>query len=310
LKSDVCGIIPLTMLSRSSARERAVVALALCVQFLGCSGSRPADNARPIVTPSLVEVPPVVTSGAPLMLTFSFAVTPDAPAFTEDYTVFVHLVDDHDKMIGATEHQPPTPTTAWAPGTKFEYTQSLYAPTTSYVGPATIVVGLYSKATGERVPVGGDLFDSRAVAVGTLDVSEQTDSYRVAFRDGWHEPESPSGSGIEWRWSTKSGTLTFANPKKDVDLVLQLDQPSAVFNFPQHVEIKQGESVIDAFELEPERLELKRIPLTESQLGADNIVELAVVSDKTFVPARFAQLRSRDVRQLGVRVFRAYIEPR
>jgi hypothetical protein len=123
-------------------------------------------------------------------------------------------------------------------------------------------------------------------------------------------PESPSGSGIEWRWSTKSGTLTFPNPKKDVDLVLQLDQPSAVFKTPQHVEIKQGESVVEAFDLEPERLEVKRIPLTQSQLGADNVIELAVVSDKTFVPARFAELRSQDGRQLGVRVFRAYIEPK
>jgi len=34
------------------------------------------------------------------------------------------------------------------------------------------------------------------------------------------------------------------------------------------------------------------------------------VSDKTFVPARLAALESTDTRQLGVRVFRALVQPK
>ena len=56
--------------------------------------------------------------------------------------------------------------------------------------------------------------------------------------------------------------------------------------------------------------ELRRIALTQSQLGDGQTVDLAVVSDKTFVPANVAALKSGDTRQLGVRVFRAYVEPK
>jgi hypothetical protein len=34
------------------------------------------------------------------------------------------------------------------------------------------------------------------------------------------------------------------------------------------------------------------------------------VADKTFVPAKFASLQSSDTRQLGVRVFRAFVQPK
>jgi hypothetical protein len=39
-------------------------------------------------------------------------------------------------------------------------------------------------------------------------------------------------------------------------------------------------------------------------------VQVTVVADKTFVPARIARLQSPDDRQLGIRVFRAYVEPK
>jgi hypothetical protein len=117
-------------------------------------------------------------------------------------------------------------------------------------------------------------------------------------------------SGLEWRWSMKSGKLSFPNPKQDVDLVIQADQPAPVFVEPQQVEVKLGDLVVDAFRLATGPAELRRISLSQSQLGDGQMVELAVVCDKTFVPATIAAMKSGDSRQLGVRVFRAYVEPK
>jgi hypothetical protein len=93
-------------------------------------------------------------------------------------------------------------------------------------------------------------------------------------------------------------------------LTLELDQPNKVFPMPQHVEIRLGEAVVDDFDLEPGPSLLRRIALTRDQLGDGQDIDLAVISDKTFVPAKFAGLQSSDTRQLGVRVFRAFVQPK
>ena len=287
-----------------------VIVLILSGPVLGCSSSRQIDDARPVATPSLTVSPSTVASGSPISLTLRFAVAADAPPFAEDYTVFVHVVDEDGRLIGTDDHEPPTPTRQWKAGSTVEYSRSSYAPTSKFVGPATIVVGLYSRASGQRLPLAGDAIEPRAIKVASFQMRERTDPYAVVFGDGWHAPESPQGAGVEWRWSTKSGVLSFPNPKRASDLVLQLDQPNSVFPIPQHVEVKLGESVVDAFDLEPQRAEIRRISLDPALLGESQTVELVVVSDKTFVPARMPELKNSDTRQLGIRVFRAYVEPK
>jgi len=224
--------------------------------------------------------------------------------------VFIHVVDEDGRMIGAADHAPPTPTRQWKPGSTIEYKHADYAPISDYVGDATFVVGLYSKESGERLPLVGDALEPRAVKAGSFEMRERSEPFAVVFREGWHPPEAPEGSGLEWRWSTKSGRLTFANPKRDVELTLELDQPNNVFSVSQHVQVRVGEAVVDEFDLEPGLPIVRRIALSASQLGDANSVELAVVSDKTFVPAKFAGLQSSDTRQLGVRVFRAFVQPK
>jgi hypothetical protein len=290
-------------------RYSASFTLLLAVVVAGCSKS-PVDDARGVASASVTVNPPVVSSGMPVELEVRFAVAPDAPPFQEDYTVFVHVVDSDGEMIGAADHAPPTPTREWKAGSTVQYRQAVYAPVSDYVGEATFVVGLYSRATGERLPLSGETAERRAVKAGTFEMRERTEPYVVIFREGWHPPEAPKSSGLEWRWSMKLGRLTFANPKRDLELTLELDQPNRVFPMPQHVEIRLGETVVDDFDLEPGAPLVRKITLAQSQLGDASDVELAVVSDKTFVPAKFAGLQSSDTRQLGVRVFRALVQPK
>ena len=302
-----CGgdsIIPPEML-----RYSASFTVATSILIVACTGSQ-VDNAKPVASASVSVSPAVVASGMPVELDVKFAVAPDAPPFQEDYTVFVHVVDDDGRMIGTVDHSPPTPTKEWKAGSTIEYKHTDYAPVSDYVGDATFVVGLYSKASGERLPLAGEAVEPRAIKAGSFEMRERTEPYMVVFREGWHAPEAPKGSGVEWRWSTKSGALTFVNPKHDVELTLELDQPNNVFSVAQHLEIRMGDSVVDDFDLEPGAVMVRRIALDQSQMGDAQTVELAVVPDKTFVPARLAALQSTDTRQLGVRVFRAFVQPK
>jgi hypothetical protein len=56
--------------------------------------------------------------------------------------------------------------------------------------------------------------------------------------------------------------------------------------------------------------ELRKIDLTPAQMGTGETVEVTVSVDKTFVPATITQLKTTDARELGIRVFRAYVQAR
>jgi hypothetical protein len=55
---------------------------------------------------------------------------------------------------------------------------------------------------------------------------------------------------------------------------------------------------------------LRRIQLPATLLGSNDSVEITIAVDETFVPADVPALRSSDSRELGIRVFRAYVEPK
>jgi hypothetical protein len=73
--------------------------------------------------------------------------------------------------------------------------------------------------------------------------------------------------------------------------------------------VKAGPDVVDSFTLPSGPIELRRIKLTAAQLGAADTVELTISVDRTFVPATIPALKSNDPRELGIRVFRAFVQP-
>ena len=156
----------------------------------------------------------------------------------------------------------------------------------------------------------GDTAGQRAYRVATFEMTLQSDSYFVVFQNGWHGAEAAgAGSGVEWQWSKKDATMTFANPKRDVRVYLSVDQPSSAFAEPQRVEVRLGPTVIDSFALAGGQSELRRIQVPASQLGTAEMVEMTISVDKTFVPATVPALGSTDSRELGIRVFRAFVQP-
>ena len=114
---------------------------------------------------------------------------------------------------------------------------------------------------------------------------------------------------VDWQWTKKEATLSFKNPKKDSVFYLDTDNPGRVFNEPQQVKVTLGADVLETFTLQPKAPQLRKIPIKAAQLGTGDVAELVISVDKTYVPAVLVT-GSKDPRELGVRVFHAYVDPR
>jgi hypothetical protein len=280
----------------------------LCSTVVSCA--RPVDNTKPVATPSVTLSRSDAAVGSPIDVTYRFDVAADAPSLGEDYLVFVHFMNAAREMMWTDDHEPPTPTRQWKPGQTVEYTRTIFIPKFPYVGAATIEVGLYSPRSGDRLPLSGQDTGMRAYRAASFDMRLQAENLFVVFKDGWHETEVSEDGALEWQWSTKAGTISFRNPRRDAQLMLQVDQAVAALPEPQHVTVRIGSMVLDTFTLSPGDRVLRRIALPAATLGSAESVDLTIEVDKTFVPAEVSSLRSPDARELGIRVFRAYVEPR
>lgn len=262
-----------------------------------------------MATPSLKVSHDKAPLGSPIDITYKFVVAPDAH-FTEDYRVLVHVVDADEELMFAFDHDPPKPTSQWQPGETIEYTRTVFIPIYPYVGEASIHVGLHSTATQKRVPLAGEDVGQNAYKVARIQLQPQTENVFTVYKEGWHPAEvAEHNSMVEWQWTKKDATLSFKNPKKDAVFYLEVDNPGSAFNEPQAVKVSLGTQVVDEFTLQPKKPELRKIPLKAAQLGSDDVSELTVSVDKTYVPAVVAS-GSKDPRELGVRVFHAFVDPR
>jgi hypothetical protein len=294
------------------ARARCVrlsAALVLALATVACG--RTEDTAPPVATPSVTLSRPDVAVGSPVDMAYRFVVADNAPAFGENYWVFVHFVDTDGELMWTDDHQPPTPTRQWKPGATIEYERTMFIPKFPYTGETRIEVGLFSPESGARLPLQGQNQGMRSYRVATFNLRLQSDNVFVVFNNGWHETEvADEISGLEWQWTKREATLSFRNPKRDALLFLQLDQPVKAFPEPQRVEVRIGPTVIDSFALPPAVRELRRLDVAADQFGTGETVEVTIAVDKTFIPSSVPDLRSTDPRELGVRVFRAFVQPK
>jgi hypothetical protein len=265
--------------------------------------------APPVATPTVVLSHDKAPLGSPLDITYKFVVAPDAH-FTQDYRVMVHVVDADEQLIFAFDHNPPVPTTQWKPGQTIEYTKTIFVPVYPYVGEASIQIGLHSTADQKRLPLAGEDAGQRAYKVAKIQLQPQTENVYTVFKDGWHPGEvADHNPSVEWQWTKKDATLSFKNPKKDALLYLDVDNPG-VFNEPQQVTVALGGETVDQFTLEPKKPELRKIALKGALMGTGDMADVRISVDKTYVPAALPGANSKDPRELGVRVFHAYVDPR
>jgi len=273
----------------------------------GCGRTQQPET--PVATATVTLARSEAAIGTPMEMNYRIVVASNAPRFAEDDTLFVHFLDTDRELMWTDDHQPPVPTTQWKPGQTIEYSRTMFVPKFPYSGETTVVLGLYSTRNGARVPLSGQSQGQHEYQVAKFNLHSQTDNLYVVFKDGWHETEvAEEATGVEWQWSKKNATLAFRNPMRDVLFYFLCDQPVQALGAPQHVELRIGPIVIDSFDLVAGQRELRKINLTSAQLGNGETVEVTVAVDRTFVPATITQLRSTDSRELGIRVFRAYVQ--
>ena len=282
---------------------------ALIVLAVAVGGCRKSANVPPVATPSLTVSQTRVPLGSPLELTYEFKVAADAPAFAENYRVFVHFVDADEELMWTDDHFPPTPTTQWKAGQTIKYNRLLFVPVYPYVGDAAIEVGLYGNGN-KRLPLAGTEKGQRAYQVAKIQVAPQTESIYLTFKDGWHLAEiAADNASNEWHWTKKDATLSLKNPKRNSMFYLDYSGQPKVMTEAQTVTVSIGGEVVETFPVG--RIgEVRRIPLTVTQLGTGEQVELKLSLDRTFVPAVVTAGGQNDKRELGLCVFHAFVEAR
>jgi hypothetical protein len=279
----------------------------LVVWSASCGPATPPEP--PVVTPTVTIDRNRAPLGSPVELTYKFLVAPDAH-FDEDYRVLVHVVDVDGQMMFALDHNPPVPTRQWKAGQTIEYTRTEFIPIYPYVGDASLHVGLYSVSTQKRLALNAADVGQHAYKVLALQILPQTDNVYTVFNDGWHPAESADhNSSVEWQWTKKTATLSFKNPRKDSTLYLDVDNPAGRFTDAQRVQIAIDAQVLETFTVTPgAEPSLHKIPIKAAAMGDADMVDLRIQVDKTFVPA-LMNAASKDPRELGVRVFHAFVLP-
>ncbi len=273
-----------------------------------CGGGDP--QAPPVATPTVTFNHPQAPAGSPLDITYKFVVADDA-SFKEDYRVFAHVIDVDEERMWDDDHEPPVPTTQWKPGQTVEYTRTVFVPVYPYVGEATFRIGLHSKADGHRLTLNAEHGGQNAYHVAKVQLLPQTDNLLTVFKDGWHQAEvAGDNATIEWQWTKKEAVLAFRNPKKNATFFLDVDSPGGAFHGPQQLQVVLNGRVIDEFTLGVGQRVLRRVPMTAAQIGDAEMSELQIRVDKSWIPAQVPEAKSGDKRELGVRVFHAFVDPR
>ena len=285
----------------------ACVLTAMAVTAAACS--RAEDTTPPVGSLQVSLSRPKVALGSPVEVTYKFTLAPNAPSLGPR-RVFVHFLDADDELMWTDDHDPPTPTSEWKPGQTVEYTRTMFIPSYPYVGAAKIAAGLYSTGNNERVKFSNEDRGDRSYKVADFELLPQTENIFVIFKDGWHPAEVVAeGAGrTEWQWTKKDATIAFRNPKRDVVLVLQVDNPAAGPNAAQQVTVHSGDQVLTTILLSATSSPVLKFPVTAAQLGTGDMVEMKFTADKTFVPALESSMKSSDPRKLGARFFHVFIQ--
>jgi hypothetical protein len=277
-------------------------AILLCAAA-ACSREEPAEPA--VATPSLALSKNRTAIASPLQLTYKFEVLPNAK-IDGDYAVFVHVREPGGELLWQDDHAPSVPTSQWAPGQTVEYSRTLFVPNYPYLGDAELRLGLYNPSTGKRLTLTGREVARREYAVANLHILPQSENIFLIYKEGtWHPAEVDANNpAVEWQWTKNASSFSFRNPKRDSTLYLEWDARVDMFNPPQQVTVTLNGQPLATFAADAKDKVLGTFPITAAQLSTNDMAEISFEVDRTFKPG------GGDTRELGIRVYHAFIEPR
>jgi hypothetical protein len=259
-------------------------------------------NEPAVATPTLTFNKDKVPIGGAVTLDYKFQVAQGA-SFDKDYWVFVHVLDPEGEQMWVDDHLPPTPTSQWKPGQTIEYKRTVFVPNYPYIGEAVVRLGLYDPASGKRLTLNAPDASRKEYVLTKFQILPSSENVFLIYKDGWHPAEvDPKNPSTEWQWTKKTATISFRNPKKDAMLYLDYDARPDLFTPPQQVTVSIGAQQVGAFAADAKVPALKTFPITAAQFGSADMVDLVISMDRTFSPG------GGDPRELGIRVYHAYLE--
>ncbi len=181
----------------------------------------------------------------------------------------------------------------------------MFVPNYPYIGEAAVRLGLYNQSTSKRLTLNAPEVSRKEYVVSKFQLQPQSENIFLIYKDGWHPAEVAADNATsEWQWTKKTASLSFRNPKKDATFYLEFDARIDLFNPPQQVTVRLGDQPVAAFAADSKDRKLLTFPITAAQFGSGEMAELVIDVDRTFNPG------GGDPRDLGIRVFHAFIEPK
>jgi hypothetical protein len=166
-------------------------------------------------------------------------------------------------------------------------------------------LGLYSRSSGKRLALSAQDVSRKEYVVSKFQLLPQSENVFLIYKDGWHPAEvAPDNAASEWQWTKKSATISFRNPRKDVTFYLEWDARVDLFTPPQQVTLTVGGQPVGTFTADNREKKMMTFPISAAQLGTGDMAELVINVDRSFSPG------GGDTRELGIRVFHAFVEPR
>ena len=283
---------------RIPARLVACVALAVTA---ACN--RPETTSPPVATPTVTLSKDRAAIGSPITITYRFDIAQNA-SIDGNYLVFVHVLTPDGEKMWQDDHMPPTPTSQWKSGQPVEYTRTVFVENYPYIGEATIKLGLYNPS-GKRLSLNAPDGARQEYTVAKLNLLPESENIFLIYKEGWHPAEVDANNPLsQWQWTKKAATLSFRNPKRDAILYLEDDARTDLFNPPQQVVIKVGGQPVATFAADSKSRTLRKFPISASQFGPDDMAEITLEVDRTFTAG------AGDSRELGIRVYHAFVEPK
>lgn len=280
-------------------------AVAAVVLFPACRKKAPPEP--PVATPSVAISHDKVAIGSPAKITYKFTVAQNAPEIIKggDFWVFAHVLDPTGEQLWTDDHAPVPPTSTWKGGQTVEYTRTVFVPNYPYIGEALMRVGLYDRASGRRLAMTGTEAGRSEYVAAKFQLLPQSENIFLIYKDGWHPAEvAPDNAMLEWQWTKKTATISFRNPRKDCLFYLDWDARIDLFTPPQQVALTVNGQPFGTFAADSRDRKMLTFPITAAQFGTADMAELTLTVDKTFTPG------GSDTRELGIRVFHAFVEPK
>ena len=286
---------------------RALLIITPLLLVLGCSrrGAVPANDITATFKANRMSAP----LDSAIEVTYTWTTGPEFKKIEGNYRALVHFVDQGRVLLFTDDHAVTPPPSQWEANKTYSYTRTVFVPVVTYIGDATVTMGLYPDGRDERIPLKGEDYGLREYVAAKMQLLAQVENVRVYYKEGWHNPEPGPNPMVETTWTKKEAVLSFKNPKKPVIVYLQFDAPYSPKNYPTGAPsltlVAQGRA---GFKHTFENGELveKKIRFKALDLGTEDTVELRFIMDQIIVPKSLG-MSATDDRELGVRVYDVFV---